>query len=535
MTFSHLNLKTDLNFKDLEVLCSAAHQRSVAPRYLGRTVTVWDNAGSRIRKFAQGCLKAYRTAALRAAAIEGGTEIDFTHIKKYENYLGKTGLVMSYLSYTNTLISLKNVRAQIASLARRAKKQPDNLDLQDQLKILRERQMHLKKEIGLSSTILGLGMGSMLCQTLALKGLRAAPYVGAIIGGVETFMNLGGKLNGLCKVIAHYPQKDAIKKTQENRIVDLYMSHRSNFDLKTSRSAGLLRDMRFVKIQSGAAIKPFDFAISLINWLNLLVNSATTSILIAGVFGAVAATAAVGSLNIASLALLGIGLAAIALKWVHVNQYGWKLSLEAMIVDWKIHNREKVRLDLTTKIEVLKDQKKIALESNPKNAKRLRLKFEQIDEELRRLESRKQELISEKMNEVFRIKFGKSFDLQSVELLKDAALDLRNDVAGVQYLKDFFMLFGKNLHPAQLKSSVDLTVQEMGHLLMRMHHLKAEEMMNGSLISDQQKKIFDGDFSPLQSLAASALASLNKDLQLERERQSRISFLEKFASLFTTA
>ncbi len=501
-------------------------------------MTIWGNAGSHIRKFAHGCLKTFRTTAVRAALIEGRANVDHAHIKITEDVLGKAGMVMGYATYAQLLLSYGNIQLEVASMRRRVKRHPDNGDLKDKLVALRKRQKNLLNDLGKKSAFLGLGVGGMICQTLVLKGVRAAPYVGQIIKGVETFLLLGDKLHGLGAKVKKNQTRKLDKATQEQRIRDLYQKHRFNLDPELKRAAGMLRDARFVKVHKKFEFSRYAFATDAIRYLSLLVSSASTAIAIAGAFGAVAASVALGPLNIATLALLGISLVAIALRWIHANHYSWKLNLQAMITDWRIDKKEEIQSDLKQSIKLLQEQSELTESRSPADAltpEQLEQKLECINAELLRLKGRKIELTDAKMGEIFRKKFGEHFDLQSVEMLKDAALDLRNNAEGVKYLQEFFSLFDKTLYPAQLKSNQALTIEGMGALLRELQPLQAKLLMQRTFDSNQQKEILRGNQTPFASLDTHALHAMRAQLQIERERLSRISFLEKFGSLFVTA
>lgn len=535
MTSAHLGLTSDLNYRDLEAFCAAVKRNSKSPNLLGRSVHLWDTAGSKIRKFAQGCLKLYRTAALRSAAIRGSTPEDYANIKKVETILGRTGMVMGHLSYFNTLWSLKSVMSELRQVAHKIALNPDDFELYDKRNELIERKDRLKKELALSSTFMGLGMGSMLCQTLAMKGVRAAPFAGSIISGVEVMLNLGSGLNKVRKNIIKSKNAHAKLKEQEQKIRDLYNKHQPLFDANLRRSAAVLRNARTIKVLNKPEYPRYEFLTSVIGQASLLVNTASTAILIAGVFGAVAATIAVTPLNVASLALLGIGLAAVVLKWIYVNQASWKIDLRSMILNWKLDNRSAKQKDLQERLAKLeKDRAKFEKKGAKYSKNHIEKQLKRIEEEAKQLEIQKNELRDEKMGEIFQRKFGKIFDIQSVELLKDAALDLRNDSHGKEYLEEFFRLFSHRLNEAHLPNDQPLTLVEIKELLGKISPQNALNLLGENLTPQQATAVMAKDFSFLQSLNEERIKILGNQFISEREAESRKAFLTDFGSLFVS-
>ncbi len=518
--------------KHLEALYAPNHEIAVSGKYLGRSIRPLHDTSSGICKYAKYLFRVLRAFAnpQKAQGKEISKGSRFTlGADKGTSYaaqaLGGLNLALSSSEIRHLRILIDELRKQAAFTDDPSEKARFQKEIQD----LEKKHNKVLKNLAIASTFLGLGVGSVVAEMIASRGLNAAGFVAKAFSGVGGLLNLALSTYRIKHLVDSHTQ---LKEKAKD--IDLFArDHLSALDSASRDSGAHLINAyknRVKKLHSNHRFNSFMAATELVQ---ALLSFTAQTIIITGLFVSVSAAVALTPIGHVVLALLGLCLLSMAVRLVYENGQTWMLNLRQVQARWQegrlIHEQKRVDAKLRHLDEGIAQfgaSKRIDSLVVSKN-KQLKRR-DRIEHKIEKLHHAQHQLACAKVQACYRKVFKGPSDLESIGQLADAALTLRKDQAGTAFLEGFFKLFGKQVPELNLETAEDL--------YRMLCQLPEKEMPSTILEHWQDLKTMQKDdaLDHLHNLSEVEGVELREELAKALEPKFELQFLGEFQALFAS-
>lgn len=506
-----LNQISNEDWQDLKVLCSPWTETSNS-NFLKKTVRTWESSGSKICSFVNKLLAETRKGFVRSAQNRQMTIPDYHGMRQIENALKKGSTLMGMLTIPDVCLDILDCNLEIRRLS-----SLNSRNSQPQLQAISRRRENLLKKLATSCSFLGLNLVS---TALGVYGGPTAQFAGQLLGSVGVLLGPYYALNKLkCAVRERSELKGEDAKTE--MLANRYLPT-LNLNLK-GPAEELLKTRNFT-IKNKKSHNRFKFAVSLIGLTSALISLTICAIHIAGSLGFLAAGVAVSPLNIAALALAGIALAALASRHIYLNRSNWKMNVKQMVQDWQVSYQNTAQKSLEKRLLQLRQRAELIQVSDARKQQKIEDKLQQIEAKINKLQSAQQTLDAKRVQLVFQKTFGKTTDPNRMRILKDAALALRGQPEGREFLQQFFQAFGGSL--SSLDSNLNPTP---GAALSWFNSLPDESEIRSQVVASADANDDRDDIAIPREIDREKLFAAHRAYL---EAKKRENFLEEFKGLF---